>query len=422
MNPTTRLAVALLASGVTFHATSSSAQTPLQKCLAEKNLPQVVRMLGGNERVSYARVLKQEDGIPTAVIPFANGDTPLAEVFDRAVALEQHGRMAPWELSTEEAASRICAPVSLSQREIDDEQRVVVATGLNYRAHAEEAGGGDVFIFPKPAAPTPPYGVVAAPAGVTLLDYEVELGFVLLDDIDLTSPPERDEFLEKTAFFVTNDISDREAIIRNASLSGPGTGFVEAKGQPGFLPTGPWMVRGRELYGAMAECGAEGLGIRLSVDEGNGFEPRQDSMTSLMIVAPPELPGELGALVASEGIQSSMPVPRSGTVRTYPFAVDERNPRVPAGSVLLMGTPAGVALQMPGRLGLLGRALIRLRSPLDQLMAEQRAMAASGEPGSYLAPGDRVRASIDGLGTQLFRVLEAGSPIPVDPCEAAEAR
>ena len=74
---------------------------------------------------------------------------------------------------------------------------------------------------------------------------------------------------------------------------------------------------------------------------------------------------------------------------------------------------------MPNRLGLLGRSLIRLRNPLDQLMREQLALAESGEPGGYLAAGDRVRASIDGLGTQIFEVGEAGSPVPADPCLAA---
>ena len=44
--------------------------------------------------------------------------------------------------------------------------------------------------------------------------------------------------VQKSAFFVANDVTDREAIIRHAAISGPGDGFVEAKGQPGFLPAG----------------------------------------------------------------------------------------------------------------------------------------------------------------------------------------
>jgi 2-keto-4-pentenoate hydratase/2-oxohepta-3-ene-1,7-dioic acid hydratase in catechol pathway len=385
--------------------------TPLQECLASQNLPQVVRMRSAADAVTYARVATQEEGIPTGVIPFATGETPLAEVLDRAVALESHGRVAVWELSAAEAAPRVCSPVALSQAEIDREERFVIGVGLNYKAHADEAGGGDLFLFPKPAAPTPPYGHVAPPKNTPLLDYEVELAFVLLEDIDLTAPPDKDEFLRKVAFFVSNDISDREAILAN-----PGGGFVEAKGQPSFFPAGPWMVRGTELYAAFTQCGVEGLGIRLAVDEGSGFRARQNSMTSLMIASPEEILARLGAWVQEKGRRTTMPVTFGGETRYYPYALDDAAPRLPKRSVFLMGTPDGVALQIPGKLGLISRALIRLRGPFEQFRLEELEQAASGEPGGYLEPGDRVRASIDGLGTQLFTIQGAGSAQPADPC------
>lgn len=400
-------------------ASAAEALTPLQECLASQNLPQVVRMRSATGAVSFARVASQDEGIPTGFIPFATGDTPLAEVLERAVALESHGRTAVWELSPEEATSRICSPVALMQGEIDREERVVVAVGLNYKAHAEEAGGGGVFLFPKPAAPTPPYGHVAPPVSAPLLDYEVELAFVLLDDMALGAPPEREEFLSKVAFFVSNDISNREPIVAKASFSGPGTGFVEAKGQPSFLPAGPWIVRGTELVAAFTACGAEGLGIRLGVDEGQGFRTRQETVTSLMIVSPAEVLPRLGAWIQENGLRTQMPVTFDGEERYYPYAVDAEAPMLPKGSVVLMGTPEGVAAQAPSPLALLGRSLIRLRSPFEQLRREQLARAAAGEPGGYLEPGDRVRASIDGLGTQIFSIREAGSPLPVDPCAEA---
>ena len=385
--------------------------TPLQECLASQGLPQVVRMRTAADAVGYARVATQEEGIPSGVIPFATGETPLAEVLDRALALESHGRVAVWELSPEEAASRICAPVALSQGEIDREERIIIGVGLNYKAHADEVGGGEVFLFPKPAAPTAPYGHVAPPKRSPLLDYEVELAFVLLEEIDLSAPPEKEEFLSQVAFFVSNDISNREAILTN-----PGGGYVEAKGQPSFFPAGPWMVRGTELYAALTQCGVEGLGIRLAVDEGSGFRARQNSMTSLMIASPEEILARLGAWVQERGRRTTMPVTFGGETRYYPYALDDAAPRLPAGSIFLMGTPDGVALQRPGKLGLISRALIRLRGPYEQFRLEELKQAASGEPGGYLEPGDRVRASIDALGTQLFSIQEAGSAQPADPC------
>jgi 2-keto-4-pentenoate hydratase/2-oxohepta-3-ene-1,7-dioic acid hydratase in catechol pathway len=256
---------------------------------------------------------------------------------------------------------------------------------------------------------------VSAPAGVTLLDYEVELAFVLLADVALTALPSWETLLDQSAFFVTNDMTDREAIIRNATLTGPGTGFVEAKGQPGFMPAGPWLVRGRELFAAVAACGGRGLPIRLEVDAGEGFELRQDANTELLLLDPIALLARVAEQVRTTGLRSEMPVVRDGETRHYPLAVDESAPRLPAGSLVLTGTPEGVALATPDPLGLLARGALRLRSPFEQFRQEELTRAAAREPGGYLAPGDRVRARIAGLGTQLFKIAEPGAP-PSDPC------
>jgi hypothetical protein len=61
---------------------------------------------------------------------------------------------------------------------------------------------------------------------------------------------------------------------------------------------------------------------------------------------------------------------------------------------------------------------VNLRGPFEQFRHEERERAASGVPGGYLAAGDRVRARIDGLGAQVIRVEEPGSPLAPDPCNA----
>jgi 2-keto-4-pentenoate hydratase/2-oxohepta-3-ene-1,7-dioic acid hydratase in catechol pathway len=326
----------------------------------------------------------------------------------------QDSAREPWRIDDRE---RICSPVDLPQSRIDAEDAVVAAVGLNYAAHAEEAGGGDVFLFPKPAAPAGAYQPVPHHPNVTLLDYEVELGFVLLRDIPLGALPDREEFLRSTAFFVANDISDREPIIAQKAAFGPGTGFVEGKGRHGYLPAGPWLVRGTELFAALEACGANGLGIRLDVDEGEGFVARQASTTARMILDPLGLLERIAAVVREQGLRTDMPVSRGGRVRYYPLAVGEETPRLPAGSVVLTGTPDGVALQAPAPLQLILRGLARLRGPFEQLRLEEIDRARNKAPGGYLAPGDVVRASIDGLGTQLFSI--AATDDPPDPCVKA---
>jgi 2-keto-4-pentenoate hydratase/2-oxohepta-3-ene-1,7-dioic acid hydratase in catechol pathway len=392
---------------------AAAGASDLARCIEEQPLPRVARVRVPSGEIRWVRVIESMSGVPSrvALIP---GDGDLARILDSAA--EPLRRDAEtFAIASDQAAMRVCTPVALPQSEIDAERRIVVAAGLNYAGHAQEAGGGDVFLFPKPVEPTSPYGSVSAPRGVTLLDYEVELGIVLLADVSLDAPPSWDALLAQSAFFVANDVTDREAIIVNAAVSGPGTGFVEAKGQPGFLPAGPWLVRGRELFAAVAACGGKGLPIRLEVDTGEGFELRQDASTELLLLDPVALLARVGEQVHAKGLRSEMPIARNGETRHYPLAVDEAAPRIPAGSVLLTGTPAGVALATPRPLGLTLRGALHLRGPFEQFRQDELARAALREPGGYLAPGDRVRARIAGLGTQLFRIAEPGGA-PLDPC------
>jgi 2-keto-4-pentenoate hydratase/2-oxohepta-3-ene-1,7-dioic acid hydratase in catechol pathway len=379
----------------------------LDACLNGQDLLRVARVLDPQGRIVYARVTEQRAGHVTRATKIADASTPLAEVFQRA---RQAGG-TEFPVSDE----RVCAVVDLPERDLDAETHVLVSTGLNYAAHAEEAGGGDVFLFPKPAAPTRPYARVHAPAGVTLLDYEVELAFVLLETVDPFDPPSRETLLEQSAFFLSNDVSDREAIIRNAALSGPGTGFVEGKGQPGFMPAGPWMVRGSDLFAAVEACKGAGLGLRLSLDAET--EPRQDARTTQMILAPHELVARIGSWITQHGRRTSMPFVRGREERFYPLAVGEAAPVLTAGSIVQTGTPEGVALNAPGALGVTLRGLLRLRSPFEQFLVEEKARVAAGGT-RYLAPGSVVHASIDGLGAQVFEIGEPGGRADPHPCSA----
>ena len=169
-------------------------------------------------------------------------------------------------------------------------------------------------------------------------------------------------------------------------------------------------MRGTELFGALAACGARGFPIRLEVDDGEGFVSRQDANTEQMLLDPLALIARLGEEVRTSGVRTAMPAQRGGgEPRYYPLAVDESAPRLPAGSVVLTGTPEGVALATPDPLGLVARGALRLRGPFEQYRQEQLARAAAREPGGYLAPGDRMRARIAGLGTQIVRVAEPGA-------------
>ena len=164
--------------------------------------------------------------------------------------------------------------------------------------------------------------------------------------------------------------------------------------------------------------GGRGLPIRLEVDAGEGFELRQGANTELLLLDPVALLARVGEQVRTSGLRTEMPLVRNGETHQYPLAVDDAAPRLTAGSLVLTGTPAGVALATPDTLGLVARGALHLRGPIEQFRQEELARATAREPGGYLAPGDRVRARIAGLGTQLFRIAEPGAP-PSDPCRAS---
>jgi 2-keto-4-pentenoate hydratase/2-oxohepta-3-ene-1,7-dioic acid hydratase in catechol pathway len=180
-------------------------------------------------------------------------------------------------------------------------------------------------------------------------------------------------------------------------------------------------VRASELVAALAACGGEGLGIALDVDEGDGFRPRQDSNTKAMILDPLALLGRIADEVALHGVVSSMPRRDADGERTFRLAVaspDRDSLVLPAGSIVLTGTPDGVAMHAPSPLAITLRGMLHLRGPLAQFRHEELARAASGGPGAYLEPGDRVRARIGGLGAQIVRIAEPGAAQAPDPCGA----
>jgi 2-keto-4-pentenoate hydratase/2-oxohepta-3-ene-1,7-dioic acid hydratase in catechol pathway len=195
------------------------------------------------------------------------------------------------------------------------------------------------------------------------------------------------------------------------------TGFSEGKGQPGFMPAGPWIIRGSELIDGIESCGANGLGLQPWVDD--EVEPRQDATTERMILLPHELVARIGTWIEEHGRLSTMTYSRPGeSVRNYPLAVPEDAPRLPAGSIIQTGTPEGVVLNAPSPLSVTLRGMLRLRSPFSQFLVEEKARVAEGGT-RYLAPGSVVTARIDGPAAQRFPVGAAGGHSKPHACDGS---
>ena len=219
---------------------------------------------------------------------------------------------------------------------IPEPRQDVICLGMNYMDHSAEAAkwGKDDFVknagkavyFSKRAA------YIVGPGGeidphfdiVDGLDYEAELAVVLGKDAYRVS--KEDAFDYVLGYSVLNDVSAR-------NLQKAHKQFYFGKSLDTHTTMGPWIVTRDELPGAPE------LDIRCYI---NG-EKRQDSNTRYMIFGVAEVISEL-----SQGMT------------------------LKAGTIIAMGTPAGVGMGF--------------------------------DPPKYLACGDVVRCEIDGIGVLENRV------------------
>ena len=202
----------------------------------------------------------------------------------------------------------------------------VVCIGLNYRDHAQETGAAiperPVVFMKDPGTVVGPHDGVLIPRGSQKTDWEVELAVVIGSRARyLESPAHAKDVI--AGYAVSNDVSERAFQLEYSHQWDLG------KSCETFNPLGPWLVTADEIPDPQA------LGLRLSVD---GVR-RQDGNTKDMVFDTAHLIWYLSRHMVLE-----------------------------PGDVINTGTPAGVALGLPGT--------------------------------PYLRPGQTVQLEIDGLGTQ----------------------
>lgn len=257
----------------------------------------------------------------------------------------------------------------------------VVGVGLSYAQHIAETGSPYTPDQPPPlfdkrwtpttsttALPTRDEQLAAAAPleaslgasleeqGIALqplLDYEVELGIVVLEDISPAQLADPD-YIPQLGFFVANDVSERSLAILGDGQRDPIAYWGVSKSFPGFLPTGThaWVPT------TPVRDGLPCVQLKTTV---NG-ELRQDGSTRDLIY-------NTTALLEYAATQATLT----------------------AGTWVLTGTPSGVAIQTPGWKVRLSNMLGMDR--FDKLSIKQ------GEAADFLQPGDVVVVQADGLGS-----------------------
>lgn len=203
----------------------------------------------------------------------------------------------------DEADLEILSPVTSNQQ--------YICQGVNYRSHLLEAGmDPDAksfnMIFRKASSClAPPCTPIVRPREVRLLDYEIELGLIMGKEV--TGPAEvSDANLHEylAAITINNDISARDIQV-------PQMQFYKGKSYRTFGPTGPYLC--------LIEAADVPLLRRLEMVLRVNGEVRQRASTGEMLYAPAETISELSR------VQDLFP-----------------------GDLIATGTPAGVALKVPG--------------------------------------------------------------------------
>ncbi|WP_328432188.1 fumarylacetoacetate hydrolase family protein [Streptomyces sp. NBC_00453] len=202
----------------------------------------------------------------------------------------------------------------------------IVCVGLNYRDHAAETGAAiparPVVFMKDPGTVVGPYDEVLIPRGSVKTDWEVELAVVIGQRARYLDGPEAARNVI-AGYAISHDVSEREFQLEYSSQWDLG------KSCETFNPLGPWLVTADEAGDP------QNLGLHLSV---NGVK-RQDGHTGDMIFPVEHIVSYLSQYMVLE-----------------------------PGDVINTGTPAGVALGLPGT--------------------------------PFLRSGDTVELSVDGLGSQ----------------------
>lgn len=200
-------------------------------------------------------------------------------------------------------AVKLCAPIVHPRQD-------VICLGINYDAHAQEAGrfsneafGGErpyTIYFSKRVSTATGLGdfIPAYEGLVDSLDYEAELGVILGKDAKDVSKEEAEAYI--FGYTVINDVSARNLQTRHKQ-------WYRGKSLDGFTPMGPCIVTADEI------ADVQNLDIRCYV---NG-QLRQSSNTKYMIQT---VAGAIAELSQGMTLQ--------------------------AGTIIATGTPAGVGMGM----------------------------------------------------------------------------
>ena len=306
------------------------------------------------EKVGWA--VKKEGHI----IPLLNQPTSLQDLITRQSQFLREENYGEDSLLLEQI--EVLAPVSAPLR--------VVCQGVNYASHREESAlskssKGNVMFAKDYSSITGAYSPIVRPKHCLCLDYEVELGLIIKQDISKAITVTDDNLHEYIAGLVlANDMSPRDLQYKEDYGQ-----WFKGKSCRTMLPIGPVLyLMDQEDFRHL-----HNLVLKLWV---NG-ELRQDANTAQLIFKPAETLTEISEFM-----------------------------NLSAGDLLLTGTPGGVVIKAPSKF---------LQGVATWLLSNEKKVAAlQKKQNEYLLNGDTIEASITSVGGEIDLGRQTNTIIPYD--------
>ncbi|MBK9625847.1 MAG: fumarylacetoacetate hydrolase family protein [Rhodocyclaceae bacterium] len=250
-----------------------------------------------------------------------------------------------------------------------------IAVGINYPAHSAETAITQSFVFPKRTVATDHRAKV--PARDYLLDYEIELGFVLLNDLS------RDALPKYVGLVLSSDYTDRATLLRHVNLRdvSSGEGFTQGKSERGFMPVGNLLIIPKDF---------QHFYKNLKLELWCNGEKRQEAH-------PAHLIWDVQRILYEALARESLRWKWNNEVVSLPV----KDRRIPARTMILSGTPGGVIYQQPTARDIflgLSETFFMLRWFQPQTVIEPF-LRNEHYSRRYLKPGDIVQMKADRLGT-----------------------
>lgn len=278
-----------------------------------------------------------------------------------------------YQLLEELDGPRIAVPLSDLVLPFDGTDNQI-AVGINYPEHGVEADVSESFLFAKRTRATP--FLSSVPARSHLLDYEIELGFVLLSDLPRAAPP------DYVGLVLASDYTDRAELMRHARLTdvSSGDGFTQGKSPAGFMPVGNLLVIPRDYQNFYRSLE---LGLWYNGQQRQQAHPAQMSWDFSRILE--ETFARAGRRWQAQGEVVALPVV---------------NDHIPARTLILSGTPEGVLYRQPSlRQLFVGLSEMVFTGQWTNLHAViEPFLREEYRSGRYLKPGDTVQMKADRLG------------------------